>query len=146
MTTARYAHLFDEPLRAAAERAGAIITGSPPPKSCRCRAAAMAKKPSLMGWLRGQRRKNPDRPVQDCISEYYALHRPEFRPPPGAYQDYCVREARLGNPFPLIADFLRSNDHSRYPLRGDAVMFVREALQATAKKPTRIPCATLRSG
>jgi len=29
-TTARYAHLFDDPLRAAAERAGAIITGKPP--------------------------------------------------------------------------------------------------------------------
>ena len=28
-TTARYAHLFDDPLRAAAERAGAIITGKP---------------------------------------------------------------------------------------------------------------------
>jgi integrase len=28
-TTARYAHLFDDPLRAAAERAGAIITGEP---------------------------------------------------------------------------------------------------------------------
>ena len=27
-TTARYAHLFDDPLRAAAERAGAIITGA----------------------------------------------------------------------------------------------------------------------
>jgi integrase len=29
-TTARYAHLFDDPLRAAAERAGAIITGAGP--------------------------------------------------------------------------------------------------------------------
>jgi integrase len=29
-TTARYAHLFDDPLRAAAERAGAIITGTAP--------------------------------------------------------------------------------------------------------------------
>jgi integrase len=29
-TTARYAHLFDDPLRAAAERAGAIITGAAP--------------------------------------------------------------------------------------------------------------------
>jgi integrase len=28
-TTHRYAHLFDDPLRAAAERAGAIITGKP---------------------------------------------------------------------------------------------------------------------
>jgi integrase len=28
-TTARYAHLFDDPLRAATERAGAIITGAP---------------------------------------------------------------------------------------------------------------------
>jgi integrase len=31
-TTARYAHLFDDPLRAAAERAGAIITGKPAAK------------------------------------------------------------------------------------------------------------------
>ena len=28
-TTARYAHLFDDPLRAATERAAAIITGKP---------------------------------------------------------------------------------------------------------------------
>src|SRR5262249_13032946 len=28
-TTARYAHLFDDPLRAAAERASSIITGAP---------------------------------------------------------------------------------------------------------------------
>jgi site-specific recombinase XerD len=28
-TTDRYAHLFDDPLRAAAERAGAILTGQP---------------------------------------------------------------------------------------------------------------------
>jgi len=28
-TTARYAHLYDDPLRAATERAGAIITGQP---------------------------------------------------------------------------------------------------------------------
>ena len=27
-TTARYAHLFDDPLRAAAERVGAIVTGA----------------------------------------------------------------------------------------------------------------------
>jgi hypothetical protein len=29
VTTSRYAHLFDDPLRQAAERAGAIITGKP---------------------------------------------------------------------------------------------------------------------
>jgi integrase len=34
-TTARYAHLFDDPLRAAAERAGAIITGQPSAKVVR---------------------------------------------------------------------------------------------------------------
>jgi integrase len=28
-TTARYAHLFDDPLRAATETAGAIVTGKP---------------------------------------------------------------------------------------------------------------------
>jgi len=28
-TTARYSHLFDDPLRAATQRAGAIITGKP---------------------------------------------------------------------------------------------------------------------
>jgi hypothetical protein len=28
-TTHRYAHLFDDPLRAATERVGAIITGQP---------------------------------------------------------------------------------------------------------------------
>jgi site-specific recombinase XerD len=30
-TTARYSHLFDDPLRAATERAGAIIAGSDTP-------------------------------------------------------------------------------------------------------------------
>jgi integrase len=29
-TTHRYAHLFDDPLRAATERAGAVITGKSP--------------------------------------------------------------------------------------------------------------------
>ena len=33
-TTARYAHLFDDPLRAATERASAIITGASPPPWC----------------------------------------------------------------------------------------------------------------
>jgi hypothetical protein len=32
-TTARYAHLFDHPLRAATERVGAIVTGSGDGKS-----------------------------------------------------------------------------------------------------------------
>jgi hypothetical protein len=32
-TTARYAHLFDDPLRAATERVGAIVTGNGDRKS-----------------------------------------------------------------------------------------------------------------
>ena len=55
-------------------------------------------------WFRTQ---PEDRSVQDCIAEYYKAF-PEHRPAPEVLklqqqQPYWLREARLGNPGPLIS-------------------------------------------
>jgi hypothetical protein len=47
-------------------------------------------------------RTREDRPLTDCLREYYERH-PEHAPPAGwNYSDWCANEARLGDPAPLI--------------------------------------------
>jgi hypothetical protein len=54
--------------------------------------------------------------------------------PRGWYADYVVREARLGNPAPLIARFENFLQLRRHPLSRGEIDFIIEALEATEKK------------
>jgi len=65
------------------------------------------------------------------MREYYALH-PEHLPPPKFYPDFCAREAKQGNPAPLIG-YLQSGR----ALSPSAIEVIVEALEAKRGKRYR---------
>ena len=102
----------------------------------------MAKKWRLppLSWYRAA--KNKDRPLDECVREYYARY-PEHRPPPEfysnalwsgpeLYSNVCAGEAQRGNPGPLIG-YLQSGRS----LSPAAIKVIVEALEAKRGKRYR---------
>lgn len=82
-------------------------------------------------WL--NKKENRDRPYDEVLREWYELH-PEQGPPLGwSYSEFCLREADLGHPEPLIGRF--SNAVKGGPaLTAGEIQFIIATLRATTAK------------